>query len=436
MRRAFVSLALVVFMLSFSPPAVHSQQDPSNVQCCVHEFWAGVELGWASSLLYPFVKRYAGLPSGRVNFWVTRLYEAAHGIEGAHKLCSARNPAWPNWYDLQNRLYQMGDQMIRSCGGTDPNPSPTCETTTRGMWHTLNGTYAGWGNALALKFADRSVDRVTEYGACDPDYFKLGWRLAYAHYQLQAGDRGTADTHLGGAILHINNLRECKPWSAWCVALWDPRLPIYSGILRARDPSVSNQEAVRLIWEVVIRNIEQTLNFGRPDLRIRPCPGTADQGTIAAEFLAGRGRGHARLRAQPTVPPGPPPIAQPLPTPPIAPPVRTPPPVRPVNLSGTWVPAGGGKAVVVITGSGSSYRVTGTDGNFKNEGTVSGDGIRFEGWFKDVPGWCCKREGYVWIEAVDENTYRARSVWWTPGSGSREKPHLTYGWTTFKRSAR
>jgi hypothetical protein len=98
------------------------------------------------------------------------------------------------------------------------------------------------------------------------------------------------------------------------------------------------------------------------------------------------------------------------------------------------VPADGGKAVVVITGSGNNYRVTGTDGHYKNEGTLVGDGVRFEGQFKDLPGWCCKREGYVWIEIVDENTYRARSVWWTPGAGSREKPQLTYGWTIWKRS--
>lgn len=435
MRRAFAPLALAVFILSLMPAGVHSQQDPPNVQCCVQEFLAGVELGWSSSLLWPFVKLNAGLPASRVNFWVRRLYGAAIGIEGANALCSKINPAWENWQDLQNQLYEWGDQMIRSCGGRDPNPGLTCEATTRGMYHRLNGTYAGWGNALQWQVAITSGRLVREIGGCDGDYFKLGWRLAYAHYQLQAGDRAAADPHLGGALMHINNLRECKPWTGWCVALWDPRLPIYSEILRARYPSVSNPEAAKLIWHV-IADIVETLNVGRPDLGIRSCPGTADQEPPAAAFLAGRGRGHARLRAQPTVPPGSPPIAQPLPTPPIAPPVRTPPPARPVNLSGTWVPAGGGKAVVVITGSGSSYRVTGTDGNFKNEGTVSGNGIRFEGWFKDVPGWCCKREGYVWIEAVDENTYRARSVWWTPGSGSREKPHLTYGWTTFKRSAR
>jgi hypothetical protein len=155
MRRTFASLALAVFMFSFVSPPVHSQQDPPNVQCCVHEFLTGVELGWASSLLYPFARRDEGLPSNRVNFWVTRVYQAANGIEGAHKLCSRRNPAWPNWYDLQNRLYAMGSQMIPSCGGTDPDPYPTCQTTTRSMWHTINGTYAGWGNALASQIADR-----------------------------------------------------------------------------------------------------------------------------------------------------------------------------------------------------------------------------------------------------------------------------------------
>jgi hypothetical protein len=103
------------------------------------------------------------------------------------------------------------------------------------------------------------------------------------------------------------------------------------------------------------------------------------------------------------------------------------------NPSGSWRPAPGSSALVTITGGGPGYHLTGTDGHYKHEGTITGDGTKFEGALKDVPGFCCGREGYVWMEAVDASTYRARSVWWTPGQGSREKPQLTYGWTTFTR---
>jgi hypothetical protein len=112
-----------------------------------------------------------------------------------------------------------------------------------------------------------------------------------------------------------------------------------------------------------------------------------------------------------------------------------PPAARIGNPSGTWRPAGGGAASITITGGAPGYGWTGTDGHYKNQGTISGDGVTFEGGLKDVPGFCCGREGYTWIEAVDANTFRARSVWWTPGQGRKEKPQLTFGWDTWKRGA-
>jgi len=53
-----------------------------------------------------------------------------------------------------------------------------------------------------------------------------------------------------------------------------------------------------------------------------------------------------------------------------------------------------------------------------------------------VPGFCCGREGYIWLEVIDGNTFRVRSVWWTPGKSSKEKPDITHGWSTWKRSTK
>jgi hypothetical protein len=106
------------------------------------------------------------------------------------------------------------------------------------------------------------------------------------------------------------------------------------------------------------------------------------------------------------------------------------------NISGTWRQERPGADVITITGGTSSYSMTGTNGSYKNQGTIKGDGTKFEGSFKDVPGFCCGRDGYVWLEVVDGNTFRARSVWWTPGRSSKEKPDITHGWSTWKRSAK
>jgi len=106
-----------------------------------------------------------------------------------------------------------------------------------------------------------------------------------------------------------------------------------------------------------------------------------------------------------------------------------------VDLSGTWRPERPGPATITLTGDPSGYDWIGTDGRYKHQGAIRGDGEKLEGALKDVPGFCCGREGYTWIEVVDANTFRERSVWWTPGQGSREKPQLTFGWNTWKRGA-
>ncbi len=104
-----------------------------------------------------------------------------------------------------------------------------------------------------------------------------------------------------------------------------------------------------------------------------------------------------------------------------------------VDLTGTWKPAGGGPDVVTITGGRNEYTLTGTNGSYKHEGTIKGDGTKYEGDLKDQAGFCCGREGHIWVEVVDASTYRHRSVWWKTGRSSREKPELTFGWAIMKR---
>jgi hypothetical protein len=126
-------------------------------------------------------------------------------------------------------------------------------------------------------------------------------------------------------------------------------------------------------------------------------------------------------------------LAQPIR--PSAPPL--PPPTPEIHdLWGTWKLEHGGPDVCVITGDRSAYAVTGTNGKFKNEGTIKGDGIKYEGDVSDQPGWCCGREGHVWLEVIDKNTYRARSIWWKTGQSSRERPEITNGWSTWKRQTK
>jgi hypothetical protein len=126
-------------------------------------------------------------------------------------------------------------------------------------------------------------------------------------------------------------------------------------------------------------------------------------------------------------------LAQPIR--PSAPPL--PPPTPEIHdLWGTWKPAHGGPDVAVITGDRSAYTVTGTNGKYKNEGTITGDGTKYEGDLYDQPGWCCGREGHVWVEVIDKDTYRARSIWWKTGQSTRERPEITNGWSTWKRQTK
>ncbi len=106
-------------------------------------------------------------------------------------------------------------------------------------------------------------------------------------------------------------------------------------------------------------------------------------------------------------------------------------PAGPFNISGRWSP--GTRDVATVSGSGNTYHWTATNGQYKHEGTLTGDGTRFEGAMRDVPGFCCGREGYIWLEIVDQNTIRVKSRWWYPGKGSRDNPELNYDWGVFKR---
>jgi len=297
MKNKSLFLALFGFCL-LSAGTAFSQQDPPSVQCPVHEFWSGVELGWCASILHE------GKTLGTVqeiNFWIQRMYHAAELIEGANALCSKMNPAWPNWRFLQARLYRMCDDMIAICGGQNPNPWTTCPHLCESFWLELSGMMAGWSSALGEQMYDNPTRREqVSFGGCDIDYFKLGWRLAYAHYRLQADDRNTAASHLRAALQHLEQLREARPASGYCVELWHPGLviPDINRVLDQGAARVTTRAAVDIIWNVMT-TIERALNFGDAGLKIRRAPGTDDVLSDAGRiYLQGNSQGRRKTRPQ------------------------------------------------------------------------------------------------------------------------------------------
>lgn len=101
--------------------------------------------------------------------------------------------------------------------------------------------------------------------------------LAYAHYRLQADDRDTAGNNLREALRHLRQLQQGTPASGYCVELWHPGLliPQINKVFDRGPARVTTAAAVDIVWKV-ITTIQNTLNFGDLQLRIRGAPGTAD----------------------------------------------------------------------------------------------------------------------------------------------------------------
>lgn len=101
--------------------------------------------------------------------------------------------------------------------------------------------------------------------------------LAYAHYRLQADDRDKAGNNLREALRHLRQMQQGTPASGYCVELWHPGLliPQINKVFDRGPARVTTAAAVDIVWKV-ITTIQNTLNFGDLQLRIRGAPGTAD----------------------------------------------------------------------------------------------------------------------------------------------------------------
>ncbi len=86
------------------------------------------------------------------------------------------------------------------------------------------------------------------------------------------------------------------------------------------------------------------------------------------------------------------------------------------NLSGHWQALNDPSYNVKITGDEKSIHYDGSNGNYRHSGVLYRKGKGYEGNLKDVPGWCCGNEGYVWIEILDGDSIKSRSEWKRPGS--------------------
>jgi len=104
------------------------------------------------------------------------------------------------------------------------------------------------------------------------------------------------------------------------------------------------------------------------------------------------------------------------------------------DITGKWYAPGNPTYTATISMSGNSCSYTGTDGNYKHTGTLSYDETVFEGEAKDVSGFCCGNEGYIWLKVVDENTLEIKSKWWKPEN--KDRTIVEAGWDTLKRDNR
>jgi hypothetical protein len=166
---ALLALSVTAIMLLLGPSAhVMAQQDPPRGDCCYQIFGAGSNLGWASALLHYTSQRVRLDPADEAIF--DDLNRAGQHVETAHAVCSAMNPAWPDWKTKADSLQALVNAIRRQ-------PIPIIRGQVEG---SVRSTY-GWAENLRV----RMFERLPSVGdTCAEKYFKLGYTIAYGQQTL------------------------------------------------------------------------------------------------------------------------------------------------------------------------------------------------------------------------------------------------------------
>ena len=397
------TLRLLIVLLVFALPA-SAQQDPPNRNCCFHIYSTGIELG----LLHSTAKF-----EGRWRLYaIQQLFRAGNNISIANAICSETSPAWLGWKARLSELRRLGELIAGGRVDQDDVVS-FAERTVR-----------QWGDGLKQLGVRSSRNEQEDWfrdETCAESYFTIGHNIGFAHAAFQlaadpAAARTTARrdglTAINAALESVYRLRDTRPWSGYCVPIWDPE--VRPPVLRLLQDMVLGRQrldspALRdMTWDVR-RTIATLFNVDiQPDVRVPPnfpfCPGTPLFTSERAQALAqgappqpvevweefARKVGTTLtgpVLADDTPGVGTPDVGTPAPGAPGA--------VTPAGIEGLWSRPGG------VTAQISSGGV----GKYVELGDLAGHGFR-------------KGEEAIRVQPSGPNTYKGKLLWRWPGGGS------------------
>jgi len=268
-NRVFAGVMVICALLFTYPSYLPAQQDPPLPQCCSRVFAAGLELGWAEA-----VASYSDVVDNEI---IGHLNQACQHIEGAHRACSAINPAWSGFRYMTGELQGLATRLQN-------NPSRKTRTEISKRLIVL---YKGYADSLRNQIvAGEKVHKDT----CGANYFLLGHHLAWAHYTFQvASDPGLPEKsatdfrtfglrRIKWAISILNQLAQVRPVTGGCVELW--RDGFIKEILKRmlNDRNLNNNQLVSMAnrcWQDTLRAMTE----GIPELRINSCARATRSGT-------------------------------------------------------------------------------------------------------------------------------------------------------------
>jgi hypothetical protein len=248
----FAAVVLIALPLLAPAPSVKAQQDPPRWDCCFHIYSAGSNLGWASSLLNYTAIRARLDPADETTF--ANILRAGQHIQAANATCSAMNPAWTDWQNLQqflvnqvNAIRQRPDSVIRNQ-----------------VANNIRSTYL-WGRSLRVRVFN---NQRYEHDTCAEKYYRLGFLLGYAHQTLliaqerQQMGRNDWSAPVGDALNHVQEAHKVLNEYfnvAGCTDIRDldllARMTNLVQVNSAQLQLMSN--AMRAIWEALQQRLQQ-----------------------------------------------------------------------------------------------------------------------------------------------------------------------------------
>lgn len=328
----------------------------------------------------------------------------------------------------------MQVQLDRLCNQLAENPSGDIRAEIRRF---TDDTRIGWADRLRYM---RDTERGTiKTATCASYYFTIGFDVGYAHHAFQVAAEGGSTPNtlqqdaLKTGLLHmqwvrqslysVSSLKETRPWSGYCVELWNQQfiIPIIERMLRDPPYRPASQELVGLA-EQVKSHIDRALTNGIGELNIRRCPGTD---TIMTE----KGRRFARdgylrdphildemlNKLNKTIQEG-----------------RGFDPSSD-NLTGTWSCSDGGTYTINHQGNSVSWTGKSADGGgfwtHTFQGKIFKDNNQYYivGTFKDIPPGRMRNQGELVVKIIDNNQLEKVAEF------MGKKSHRLFGGNTWTR---